>query len=112
MKIVAQKITDSRRRLARPARSGAPTKEVMRIYRQSGEREYQAVLRAKAVEESTASVENLKVDLTSSQCSEIDDEIFNIPASPAKISMGSAMRLRRAAHGVAIPSRTSSISCL
>ncbi|POS85814.1 hypothetical protein EPUL_001067 [Erysiphe pulchra] len=34
---------DSRRCLARPNRSGVPTKEQMKTYRQMGEREYQAV---------------------------------------------------------------------
>ncbi|KHJ35046.1 putative eka-like protein [Erysiphe necator] len=36
--------SDSRRCLARPTRSGAPTKEQMKTYRQAGEREYQAIL--------------------------------------------------------------------
>ncbi|POS82261.1 hypothetical protein EPUL_005424, partial [Erysiphe pulchra] len=41
----------------------APTKEQMKTFRQVGEREYQAVLRAKAAEESAASAENIKIDL-------------------------------------------------
>ncbi|KHJ31153.1 putative eka-like protein [Erysiphe necator] len=59
----------------------------------AGEREYQAVLRAKAAEESAALVENLHVDLTSSQESEVDVDIDNISASPVESSTGGAMRL-------------------
>ncbi|KHJ30786.1 putative eka-like protein [Erysiphe necator] len=50
--------SDSRRCLARPTRSGAPTKEQLKTYRQAGERELQALLRAKATEESAATAEN------------------------------------------------------
>ncbi|POS83044.1 hypothetical protein EPUL_005361 [Erysiphe pulchra] len=49
--------SDSRRFLAGPTRAGAPTKEQMKIYRQAGEREYQAILRAKVAEESASSAE-------------------------------------------------------
>ncbi|KHJ30457.1 putative eka-like protein [Erysiphe necator] len=45
--------SDSRICLARPTRSGAPTKEQMKAFGQAGEREFQAVLRAKVAEEST-----------------------------------------------------------
>lgn len=62
----------------------------MKTFRQAGEREYQAVLRAKQAEKSAASAENNNVDLTSSQDS---DNIDNIPASPIEISTGDAMRL-------------------
>ncbi|KHJ32087.1 putative eka-like protein [Erysiphe necator] len=58
--------SDSRRCLARPTRSGVPTKEQMKTYRQAGEREYQAILRAKAAEESAAPVDNLNSDLANS----------------------------------------------
>ncbi|KHJ35064.1 putative eka-like protein [Erysiphe necator] len=47
--------SDSRRCLARPTRLGAPRKEQMKTFWQVGEREYQAVLRAKAAEESATS---------------------------------------------------------
>ncbi|KHJ33125.1 putative eka-like protein [Erysiphe necator] len=46
--------SDSRRCLARPTRLGTPTKEQMKTYRQAGEREFQAVLRARAAEEIAA----------------------------------------------------------
>ena len=42
--------SDSRRCLARPTRSGAPTKEQLKTYRQAGEREFQALVRAKEAE--------------------------------------------------------------
>ncbi|POS85077.1 hypothetical protein EPUL_003412 [Erysiphe pulchra] len=42
--------SDIRRCLVRPTRSGAPTKEQIKTYRQAGERHYQAILRAKATE--------------------------------------------------------------
>lgn len=40
--------SDSRKCLARPTRSGFPTKEQLQSYREVGDREYQAVVRAKA----------------------------------------------------------------
>lgn len=85
--------SDSRRCLARPTRSGAPTKEQMKTYRQAGEREYQAILRAKAAEESVAPVEKLNADLPSSQISDVDVDIDNIPASSVENSTGDALRL-------------------
>ncbi|POS82198.1 hypothetical protein EPUL_004820, partial [Erysiphe pulchra] len=56
--------SDSRRCLARPTRSGAPTKEQMKIYRQAGDREYQAVLRAKAAEENINTANCINANLT------------------------------------------------
>ncbi|KAI1005065.1 hypothetical protein K3495_g3157 [Podosphaera aphanis] len=85
--------SESRKCLARPTRTGAPTKQQMKTYRQVGEREYQAVLRSKAAEEAAAAAENSKSDLTNSQSSEVDIEIDNIPASPVVISTGDTMRL-------------------
>ncbi|KHJ34851.1 putative eka-like protein [Erysiphe necator] len=70
--------SDSRKCLARPTRSGAPTKEQMRIYRQAGDREYQAVLRARAAEENTVSIENMNAELTSSQLQENTKTTDNI----------------------------------
>ncbi|KHJ34397.1 putative eka-like protein [Erysiphe necator] len=85
--------SDSRRCLARPTRSGAPTKEQMRTFRQIGEREYQAVLRAKAAEESAVFAENNIMDLTSSQDSEVGGDTDNILASPVENSKDGALRL-------------------
>ncbi|KHJ32658.1 putative eka-like protein [Erysiphe necator] len=85
--------SDSRRCLARPTRSGAPTKEQLKTYRQAGEREYQAIIRAKAAEELAASAKINNIEITSSQDSEVDNNIDNIPASPADISTGDAIRL-------------------
>lgn len=85
--------SDSRRCLARPTRSGAPTKEQLKIYRQAGEREYQAVLRARAAEETAATVESANIDLTSSQISESNESTENLQASPVEILTGDAMRL-------------------
>ncbi|KHJ33802.1 putative eka-like protein [Erysiphe necator] len=83
--------SDSRRCLARPTRLGAPTKEQMKTFRQVGEREYQAVLRAKVAEESANSAENINIDLTCSQDPEVDGDIKNIPASPIENSTGDAI---------------------
>ncbi|POS82205.1 hypothetical protein EPUL_005827 [Erysiphe pulchra] len=85
--------SDSRRCLARPTRSGAPTKEQMKTYGQAGVIEYQAVLRAKTAEESATTAERANTDPTSSQNSEVDDNIDNTPTSPVDISIGDAMRL-------------------
>ncbi|POS84807.1 hypothetical protein EPUL_004044 [Erysiphe pulchra] len=85
--------SDSRRCLARLTRSGVPTKKQMKTYRQAGEREYQAVLRAKATEESAACTEHNNIDLTNSQVPEVDDNFDKIPASPVDVSTGDAMRL-------------------
>ena len=69
--------SDSRKCLARPTRSGAPTKEQLKTYRQAGEREYQALLRAKAAEESAATAEGINDNVISSQISEPESNIDN-----------------------------------
>ena len=48
---------DSRRCLARPTRAGAPTREQLKIYRQAGEREFQALARAREAEQKTKEME-------------------------------------------------------
>ncbi|POS86625.1 hypothetical protein EPUL_003798 [Erysiphe pulchra] len=65
----------------------------IKTYRQAGEREYQAVILAKAAEESAAPVDKLNSDLASSQISEVDVDIDNIPASSVENSTGGALRL-------------------
>lgn len=85
--------SDSRRCLARPTRSGAPTKEQMKIYRQAGDREYQAVLRARAAEEIAATVESMNIDLTNSPLPEADNNTDNTQASPVEDSTVDARRL-------------------
>ncbi|POS82638.1 hypothetical protein EPUL_004536, partial [Erysiphe pulchra] len=101
--------SESRKFLARPTRAGAPTKEQVKIYRQAGEREYQAVLRAKAAEESAASAENSKTELINSQDSEVDIEIDNIPASPVVNSAGENIRPRAATYVRKDPKRITSV---
>ncbi|KHJ34654.1 putative eka-like protein [Erysiphe necator] len=49
--------SDSRRCLARPTRLGAPTKEQLRAYRQAGDREFQATIRARVAEEKVSAME-------------------------------------------------------
>ncbi|KHJ31956.1 putative eka-like protein [Erysiphe necator] len=49
--------SDSRRCLARPTCHGAPTKEQLRAYRQAGDREFQATIRARVVEEKASAME-------------------------------------------------------
>ncbi|KHJ33235.1 putative eka-like protein [Erysiphe necator] len=85
--------SDSRKCLARPTRSGAPTKEQMGIYRQAGDREYQAVLRARAAEENAVSIENMNAELTSSQLQENTKTTDNIQASHVEDSTRDARSL-------------------
>ncbi|KHJ33227.1 putative eka-like protein [Erysiphe necator] len=59
--------SDSRRCLARPTRSGTPTKEQLKTYRQAGEREFQAVARAKEAELKAANTEESRSNITDSQ---------------------------------------------
>ncbi|KHJ35059.1 putative eka-like protein [Erysiphe necator] len=85
--------SDSRRCLARPTSPGAPTKEQLKNYRQAGEREFQAVLQAKAAEELAASDKTNNTELTCSQASEVDNDIDNIPASSVDLPTVDAMRI-------------------
>jgi hypothetical protein len=84
--------SDSRRCLARPTRLGAPTKDQMKTYRQAREREFQAVLRARAAEENAA-IDNVNIDITSSQCSELTNNLENPQASLVVQSTGNALHL-------------------
>lgn len=65
----------------------------MKTLRQIREREFKAVLRAKATEESATSAENNNIDLTNSQDSDVDGNTDNIPASPVENSTSDVMRL-------------------
>ncbi|KHJ35727.1 putative eka-like protein [Erysiphe necator] len=85
--------SDSRGCLALPTRLGAPTKEQLKTYRQIGEREFQAVLRARAAEENVAANENGNIEITSSQCAELTTNFENSQASPVIQSTGDALRL-------------------
>ncbi|POS82948.1 hypothetical protein EPUL_005815 [Erysiphe pulchra] len=60
---------ESRRYLARPTRFGAPPKEQLKTYRQLGEREYQAVQRARIAEEKAGSIDRINIDPICSQVS-------------------------------------------
>ncbi|KHJ30762.1 putative eka-like protein [Erysiphe necator] len=51
--------SDSRKCLARPTRHGAQTKEQLKVYRQAGDREYQAAVRARAALEKAPEMEAL-----------------------------------------------------
>ncbi|KHJ33414.1 putative eka-like protein [Erysiphe necator] len=82
--------SDSLRCLARPTRLGTPTKEQMKTYRQAGEREFQAVLRARAAEEIAATTENSNIEISSSLCSEVNTNFENPKASPVDQSTGDA----------------------
>ncbi|POS84484.1 hypothetical protein EPUL_003544 [Erysiphe pulchra] len=72
--------SDSRRCLVRPTRSGVPTKEQMKTYRQAGEREYQAVDRAKTAEDLAASTQIGGLDITSSEEPEAENTTNNSQA--------------------------------
>ncbi|KHJ31470.1 putative eka-like protein [Erysiphe necator] len=50
--------SDSYKCLARPTRAGKPTKEQLKIFRQAGDREYQAIVRAQIAEERAATIES------------------------------------------------------
>ncbi|KHJ35253.1 putative eka-like protein [Erysiphe necator] len=50
--------SDSYKCLARPTRAGKPTKEQFKIFRQAGDRDYQAIVRAKIAEERAATIES------------------------------------------------------
>ncbi|KHJ30636.1 putative eka-like protein [Erysiphe necator] len=65
----------------------------LKTYRQAGEREHHAVLRAKAAEESTVSFEKLIVDLKNSQVSDVNDDIDEIPASSVENTTVDVIRL-------------------
>lgn len=82
--------SDSHKCLARPTRSGLPTKEQLKIFRQAGDREFQAVARAKAAEERAAAVEET-IELTSSQPELMPNSTSQ--ASSVDIPTEDAMRL-------------------
>ncbi|KHJ31097.1 putative eka-like protein [Erysiphe necator] len=84
---------DSRRCLARPTRSGAPSKEQLKVYRQAGEREYQAVLRVRAAEEKAMITEKIIIDSTNSNLPEADSSSDIIQVTPDEVSTGVASRL-------------------
>ncbi|KHJ31329.1 putative eka-like protein [Erysiphe necator] len=84
---------DSRRCLAHPTRSGAPSKEQMKAYRQAGEREYQAVQRARAIEEEADNIECIEIDRSSSHMTESSGSTNKIEATPVDSSTGVAPRL-------------------
>ncbi|KHJ35820.1 putative eka-like protein [Erysiphe necator] len=82
--------SDSHKCLARPTRSGGPTKEQLKIFRTVGEREYQAVARAKAAEQrALASEDNILI--SSSQSSEYSN--LTNQQSPVEFSIGEQKRL-------------------
>ncbi|KHJ35089.1 putative eka-like protein [Erysiphe necator] len=85
--------SDSRICFARPTCSDAPTKEQLKIHCQAGEREYQAVIRAKAAEEIAASANANNTELVCSQASEVDNDINNITASSVDLTTVRAMRI-------------------
>lgn len=85
--------SNSRRCLARPTRSGGPTKEQLKTSRQAGEREFQALLRAKAAEEIAATVESTNDNVISSQVTEPEVNIDNSLAPSVDNPTDDAMRL-------------------
>ncbi|POS81941.1 hypothetical protein EPUL_006228, partial [Erysiphe pulchra] len=85
--------SDSSRCLARPTHSGAPTKEQIKTYRQTGEREFQALLRAKVAKESAATAEKTNNNMLSSQEIEPDSSNNNSLASSVDNSTDNAIRL-------------------
>ena len=83
--------SDSRLCLARPTRSGVPTKEQLKTYRQAGEREFQALARAREAEQKATTVENIVSPTT--EISSTDQVVSEPQAAPVEVSTGDAMRL-------------------
>ena len=84
--------SDSRRCLARPTRSGAPTKEQLKTYRQAGEREFQALVRAKEAE--TRAVAAVGGNTSTEDVSLPTESSGAVPqTSPVEASTDDAMRL-------------------
>ncbi|KHJ30373.1 putative eka-like protein [Erysiphe necator] len=88
--------SDSRRCLARPTRSGAPTKEQLKIYRQAGDREYQAVLMARAAEEKAANSTCIEIDPSNSQETEASDniQVTHVESQTGDIALSRACDIR------------------
>ena len=82
--------SDSRKCLARPTRQGAPTKEQLKTFRQAGDREYQAVVRAKAAEDRALAAEESSETVLSQPEAMVSE---NIQASPVEVMSEDAMRL-------------------
>ncbi|KHJ30051.1 putative eka-like protein [Erysiphe necator] len=83
--------SDSRRCLIRPTRSGIPTKEQLKSYRQAGEREFQAVARAKEADLKASIAEESMLEVDSSQIK--DSNSNESQASTVEDSTVDAMRL-------------------
>ncbi|KHJ35095.1 putative eka-like protein [Erysiphe necator] len=82
--------SDSHKCLARPTRSGGPTKEQLKTFRTVGEREYQAVARAKAAEQKALASED-NILISSSQSPEHSNPTNQ--QSPVEFSIGEQKRL-------------------
>ncbi|POS82857.1 hypothetical protein EPUL_005238 [Erysiphe pulchra] len=79
--------------LARPTRSGAPTKEQLKTYRKAGEREFQALLRVKVAEESATTANNSNCNVIISQVTDLDSNIDNSQVSAVCNSSDGEIRL-------------------
>ena len=77
--------------MARPTKSGAPTNEQLKTYRQAGEREFQALARAREAELRAIVVEKKTSEATRSLPAE--SVHTESTASPVEVSTGDAMRL-------------------
>ncbi|KAI0994490.1 hypothetical protein K3495_g13692 [Podosphaera aphanis] len=94
--------SDSDRCLARPTRAGPPSKEQLKVYRQAGEREYQAFARARVAEEIATAVTELDAPKTATNSPALDSPIIsqtpdieadNTPTPPDEDLSGDQMRL-------------------
>ena len=83
--------SDSHHCPVRPTRIGSPTKEQIKVFRQVGEREYQAIARTKAAEAIAAAAE--LANKTTVETTIIDLNSMEIEASPAESSTADAPRL-------------------
>lgn len=82
--------SDSHNCPTRPTRAGSPTKEQMKVFRQIGEREYQAVVRAKKAEASAAAAEKANETIAEKTS---ENTAMEVEASLVEGSTGGAQRL-------------------
>ncbi|KHJ31385.1 putative eka-like protein [Erysiphe necator] len=82
--------SDSYKRLSRPSRYGEPTEEQLKSFRIIGERQYQAVARAKAAEKrATAITDSIIISSSHSPKPSSSD----IQQTPIEAPLGKQMRL-------------------
>lgn len=85
--------SESRRFFASPTCLGVPTKEQITIYKKAGEREYQAVFRAREAEARSEAAKELICEQINYQFTADESVIEEFQASPVEVPTESTMRL-------------------